>query len=244
MNPSDPILLIGLAIVSALYSSVGHGGATGYLALLTFSTLATKEASVLALGMNLVVSSIAFFAFQRAKHFDWQLTWPFLAGSIPFAFIGGKLKLPGNSHEPILAAVLVLAAIVLLFRPASSQTETKSPNLMLSIGIGAGIGLLSGIVGIGGGVFLSPIVLLAGFADAKKTASLAALFIFANSLSGLAARDPSSLKLIGEHWELLAVGAIGALAGSYLGAFRIPNVGLRRLLGLVLLVAVAKIFFG
>ncbi len=243
MNPSDPVLLTGLAIVSALYSSVGHGGATGYLALLTFSTLATKEASVLALATNLVVSSIAFFAFQRAKHFDWQLTWPFLAGSIPFAFIGGKMKLPGNAHEPILAVVLAGAALVLLLRPAAAQLETKSPSLLLSIGIGAVIGLLSGIVGIGGGVFLSPIVLLAGFADAKKTASLAALFIFANSLSGLAARDPASLSPIGEHWELLAIGAIGALAGSFLGAFQIPNVGLRRLLGLVLIVAVVKIFF-
>jgi uncharacterized membrane protein YfcA len=192
--------------------------------------------------MNVVVSFIAFFAFQRAKHFEWQLCWPFLAGSIPFAFIGGKMKLPGHVHEPILAAVLLLAAIVLLFRPVSAQQETKAPSILISIGIGAAIGLLSGIVGIGGGVFLSPIILLAGFADAKKTATLAALFIFVNSIAGLAAREPASLAPIGEHWELLLVGAFGALAGSFLGAFRIPNVGLRRLLGLVLIVAVLKIF--
>lgn len=241
LNPHDPIFMVGAMLVAVAYSAVGHGGASGYLALMALTTMGTKDASTLALAMNVAVSMIAFVLFQRAKHFRWKLAWPFLLGSVPLAFVGGSLHVSGSVHKWLLAIVLLYAAIVLILKapkPAENQSE---PNLWLQIGIGAGVGLLSGIVGVGGGIFLSPLILFFGWANAKQTAAVSSLFILLNSIAGLAARSSTAVGIVSEHYAVLAVAIVGAIAGSWVGANRMPDLGVRRLLGGVLLFAVVKL---
>ena len=242
MNPLDPVCVGLVAVIAALYSSVGHGGASGYLALLAFSTMATKETSVLALVMNCFVATVSFLAFQRAKHFTWTLAWPFLLGSIPFAFIGGSLRLSEKAFSVILAVALGLAALRLLWQiKADADIETKEVPVPLGAGVGAGIGLLSGMVGVGGGIFLSPVIILAKWADAKQTSSVAALFIILNSIAGLAARPWPAVVKTFDYWPLMVAGVCGAVGGSMLGANIVPNIWLRRCLGGVLVIAVVKL---
>lgn len=235
-----PLFIIGIAVVAMLYAAVGHGGASGYLALLALINFPSKPSSVLALAMNLAVSAVSFLAFQRAKFFRWELVWPFLVGSIPLAFFGGSLQIEGRIHKYILAGVLLLVAAILIWK-APEEREQTEPKRVLMVAVGAGIGLLSGIVGVGGGIFLSPVLILTGWANSKQTASVSALFIFANSLAGLAAKPNTSFTVVGAHWDLLVAGSLGAVVGSFLGANRLSNPGLRRLLGFVLLFAFIKL---
>ncbi|MCC7103198.1 MAG: sulfite exporter TauE/SafE family protein [Fimbriimonadaceae bacterium] len=241
LNASEPFFWFAITLIAFAYSAVGHGGASGYLALMTFSNVGTKDSATLALSMNLVVAGVSFLAFHRARHFDWQLAWPFLLGSVPFAFLGGVLKVPGHIHQWVLAAALLYASFWLMFGMSKSGREARELDRRIAVGAGAGIGLLSGVVGVGGGIFLSPLMILARWADAKRAASVAALFILANSAAGLAARTPKNLSVVSDHWPLLVCGFIGAIAGGWIGANRIPNLALRRFLGVVLLAAVAKL---
>ncbi len=241
LDPHDPLFMLGALVVAVAYSAVGHGGASGYLALMAFTPMATKDASTLALAMNVAVSLVAFVLFQRSRHFSWQLAWPFLLGSVPLAFMGGSLHLPGSFHKILLAIVLLYAAIALLVKSPNSSDQRSEPKLWLQIGIGAGIGLLSGIVGVGGGIFLSPLILFFGWANAKQTAAVSALFIFFNSLAGLAARSSTLEKTVIEHSPVLAVAVLGAIVGGWIGANRMPDISVRRMLGVVLLVAVVKL---
>lgn len=241
MTATDPLFLAVIAVVALAYSAVGHGGASGYLAVMAFAGFAQKEASALALCMNLFVSAIAFVAFQRAKHFDGNLAWPFLVGSIPFAFLGGSLKLAGHIHAYILAGALLVASFWLIKGSPKASGASTPPKWPVAVAVGAGIGLISGIVGVGGGIFLSPLMILAGWADAKRTASISALFIFLNSGAGLAARGSGSWSVVESHWPMVGVGILGALFGAWLGANRIPNRALQIGLGIVLLLAVVKL---
>lgn len=244
MNPLDPLVTILVGLVAGLYSSVGHGGASGYLAVLAFTTMPTKQAAVLALVMNVFVASVSYLAFNRAKHFEWRLVWPFMIGSIPFAILGGSLKVSDKVYSALLALALGAAALRIIWVPKDhNEVEVKKISLPIGIGTGAGIGLLSGMVGVGGGVFLSPVMILMKWADAKKTAAVAALFIVVNSLAGLSARPLSAVMKTMDHWPLVAVGIAGALAGSAVGANFVPNPWLRRTLGFVLMIAVVKLAF-
>lgn len=240
MMVEHPLFIIGIAVVAMLYAAVGHGGASGYLALLALINFPSKPSSVLALTMNLAVSAISFIGFQRTKFFRWELAWPFLVGSIPLAFIGGSLRIEGNIHKLILSGVLLLVAAILIWK-APEEREPAEPKRIWMVAVGAGIGLLSGIVGVGGGIFLSPVLILTGWANIKQTASVSALFIFANSLAGLAAKPDASFATVGAHWNLLVAGILGAAVGAFLGANRLSNPGLRRLLGFVLLFAFIKL---
>ena len=240
LNAHDPLFLIGVLAVALAYSAVGHGGASGYLALLAFSTMAPKDASTLALFLNIGVSIIAFALFERAKHFEWSLAWPFLVGSIPLAFVGGSLKLSDSVHKWVLAGVLLYAAVTLLVRAPKPAKDIHPPIVPMQIGVGAAIGLLSGMVGVGGGIFLSPILLLMGWANAKKTAAVSALFILLNSAAGLLARPPSSLAIVQDYLPMLIIACVGAAAGAWSGARKMPDNAMRRTLGIAMLVAVAK----
>ena len=235
------LLLCGLFLVAVAYSAVGHGGASGYLALLAFTAMPTKEASTLSLGMNVVVSFIAFVLFRRAKYFDWALAWPFLLGSVPMAFLGGSLKLSDSLHQWILAAVLLYAGITLLLRNPQESTDLVEVPITWRIATGVGVGLLSGMVGVGGGIFLSPLMILLKWADLKRTAAITALFILLNSVAGLAARSRSDLTTIPLHSDTLAIAIFGALLGAWLGSRKINDANLRKLLGVVLLFAVIKL---
>ncbi len=234
---------VAVGLIAFVYSLVGHGGASGYLALLSFTALPTKTCSTTALILNLVVSSVTFLSFRRAKHFDWQIAWPFLLGSIPFAFLGGSLKMEGRIQDILLGATLLYASVLLIVGMPKSGEDDFQPKRWVCILAGAGIGLLSGIVGVGGGIFLSPLLILTGWAKPHQAASIASIFILANSAAGLAARPPTALQSTLGLWPLVIFGFVGAVAGSWIGATKTSPPGMRRALGVVLLIAVVKLIF-
>lgn len=234
-----------ILLVAAAYSLVGHGGASGYLAILAFTAVPTSVASTTALGLNVVVSLVTFLSFRRAKHFRWNLAWPFLVGSIPMAFIGGALRLESSIQNLLLGLTLAYASLVLMFgkvgAKSADETPTRHPSPILAVVAGASIGLLSGIVGVGGGIFLSPILILWRWAKPHEAASVAAVFIFANSLAGLAARPVDLWMAASVYWPLVILAVAGSIAGSWYGANRTSGVGMRRALGVVLSLAVFKL---
>lgn len=247
------LLSILFFFIALFYSSVGHGGASGYLAILSFLIIAPMLMSTTALILNLLVSGTAFIFFYRAKYFDFTLTWPFLITSVPMAFIGGMIRISAVIYMIILGVVLFTLGVVLLFTSFRLNLETKIfrqkkttkfPVLPIALLIGAGIGLLSGIVGIGGGIFLSPLMLLMGWADIKQTSATSAGFILINSIAGLLGRylygnfELGMVMLI--PFIIAAFG--GGLVGSHLGANLLSGPTLRRILGIVLLIAAFKSF--
>lgn len=234
-------LLIGL--VALVYSSVGHGGASGYLAFLTMTALSARQASAMALILNLLVATLAFLAFRQAQKFSWRLTWPFLLGAAPLVLVGSKVKLSEQAYFTLVGVVLVWAGLRLILARETPKSEDfeDPPKPIVGAGVGTGIGLLSGLVGVGGGIFLSPVVVLARWADAKRTSATSALFIVSNSALGLAVRAGEGLSLPPNAPVICVAGVTGALAGSYFGSRKIPTPWLRRLLGAVLLTAAVKL---
>lgn len=240
-------LLIGFFVIAMLYASVGHGGATGYLALLTLmaSSVPAKEASTTALILNTVVSGLALVQFALAGHFPARLAGSFLVASIPAAFIGGLLKVPLWLFHLLLTVGLAMAALrLLLFQGGTTSVEAegvKPPALPTALGVGAGVGLISGIVGIGGGVFLSPLLILLKWATPRDTAGVAASFVLLNSLAGLLARVSTDKLVVGSLWLPMTVAIAGGLVGSYFGARRLVPSALNRVLAVVLAIACGKL---
>jgi uncharacterized membrane protein YfcA len=237
-------LAAGLLVVAFLYASVGHGGASGYLAVMALAGIAPAAMKPTALVLNLVVAGIGSIQFARAGYFRWRKFWPFALGSIPFAFVGGVLKLPVGPYKVLVGAVLLLSAARLLFTAHRSATGERAPPIALAIPLGAVLGFVSGITGIGGGIFLSPILLLLGWASPRETAAVSAVFIVANSGAGLAGHL-ASLEAVPTSVLLWAPAvAAGGILGSSLGSRRLPDVSIRRLLAIVLLLAGAKLILG
>lgn len=237
----EPWLFLGVFVVALCYSMVGHGGASGYLALLALTAIPSTVSATTALVLNVFVAGISLVVFGRAKNLDWSLAWPLLLGSVPFAFWGGRLKFENRVQDFVLACVLLYAASVLMVSVPKVEGDSQKPSRPILVGSGVGIGFLSGLVGVGGGIFLSPLMILKRWAQPHTAAALSAGFIFANSVAGLVARPFSVLEQSFSFWPLIAAGIFGAVAGSLLGAHRVSGVGLRRALGLVLLLAVAKL---
>ncbi|MCH7760771.1 sulfite exporter TauE/SafE family protein [candidate division TA06 bacterium] len=229
--------------VAFLYSSVGHGGASGYLAVFSFFAFVPAQMSTTALILNLLVAGIGFIAFYRAKHFFSSLTIPFLLTSVPGAFLGGLLPVSPHLYALLLAGILLFAAFRFLIRSRVSPPEShlQPPPLGIALPVGGTIGILSGIVGVGGGIFLSPIILLMNWADPKKTAAASACFIWVNSLAGLLGRWARGGIEVGIFAPLIATAFLGGLLGSYWGANRFSGWTIRRILGIVLLVASFKL---
>lgn len=229
-------------VVAFLYSSVGHGGASGYLAVLSFLRVNPQEMATTALVLNVFVSLTAFILFLRAKHFSFKLTLPFVIASIPASFIGGKIHLDEHSYSLLLAMVLLLAAFRLFINlPKKEHKHDKEPDLFYTIPAGACIGFLSGVVGIGGGIFLSPLIILMNWADIKKTAATSALFILVNSLSGLLGRITEGTFVFNHSIPFLIAAFIGGIAGSYLGSQKFSGDFLRKMLAVVLVIAAGKL---
>ena len=184
----DNIVLfyILLFLVAFLYSSVGHGGASGYLALMAIFSIAPDVMKPTALLLNLFVSLTSFIQFYRGGYFKWKLFLPFAIASVPMAFAGGLVSVDATIYKKILGLLLIIPIIRFLFFSNIQVNEIKKANIALSLFTGAAIGFLSGLIGIGGGIILSPVILLLKWADMKQTAAISALFIFVNSLSGLA----------------------------------------------------------
>jgi uncharacterized protein len=235
-------LLLLFFIVAFLYSSVGHGGASGYLALFALFGIATPAIAPVALTLNIIVAGTSFWQFRRGGYFSWSMLWPFVATSIPAAFIGGFIPVPQSLFSFILGVALLLAAARIFFLTTPQKLEaTRNVPLSWSLLLGGGLGALSGMIGIGGGVFLSPIVLLARWADVQKTAALSSAFIVLNSLSGLAGHLSRSHGDMEGLAPLVGAVLLGGAVGSHMGAFAFQPRILQGVLGLVLLVAGAKL---
>lgn len=245
----DTILLLlaaGMLVASFVYASVGHGGASAYLAAMALAGLAPVEMRPIALTLNILVSSMATWKFWRAGHFRWRLFWPFAAVSIPFAYLGGAITLPGQAYKSVVGVVLVYAGWQLWrsFRAGEEMREVRAPAIPLAMAIGAGMGLLSGLTGVGGGIFLSPLLLMLGWAGTKQTSAVAAPFILVNSIAGLAAGFVAGTAVLPQATWLLAVAVlIGGWVGAEYGSRRFANPVVRRFLAVVLGVAGAKMVF-
>lgn len=232
-----------LLIVAFFYASVGHGGASGYLALMALFAFSPDTMRTTALTLNVFVSVMAFVQFYRKGYFKWSLFWPFALASIPAAFIGGTISVDEDLYKKILAVLLLFSIIRMVGFSWKPLSDPKSQNVLLSLVIGAVIGLFSGMIGIGGGIILSPVVLILRWADVKQTAAISALFIFVNSLAGLAGVYQTGLEWDAAMGWMLAVALVGGTLGSYFGAAKFNALNLRRLLAFVLLIAAFKLFF-
>jgi uncharacterized membrane protein YfcA len=235
-------LIILLAIMAFLYASVGHGGASGYLAVMALFAIAPSVMKQTALLLNLGVSLMSFIAFYRQGYFKWTLFWPFALGSIPAAFLGASIPLADSTYKQILGACLFLAVI----RMVISLKEGTRRSLPAFIGIftGAAIGLLSGMIGMGGGIILSPLFLLLRWASLKEAAAVSALFIFVNSVAGLAGLKtwiPMDQSPMIYYW--LAASLLGGFLGARWGAAIASNVKVKWILALVLVIASLKLWF-
>lgn len=240
MDPSI-VLAVAFLVAAILYSSVGHAGASGYLAAMSFLAMPTPMMRPTALVLNLLVASIATWRFRRAGLFSWSLFWPFALGSIPLAFLGGAITLPGHWYRTLVGLVLWTAA-ARLWLDLKADTPTP-PRVAVAVATGAAIGFLAGLTGTGGGIFLSPILLFMGWAATRETGGVSAAFILVNSLAGLAG-NPGSLEYLPSQMPLWAAAAVvGGLIGSELGSRRLGTPMFRKLLGVVLLVAGAKLIF-
>jgi uncharacterized membrane protein YfcA len=240
--PAPETILLAAAIFAGalLYSSVGHGGASAYLAVMALAGIAPAVMRPTALVLNLFVAGIAAIQFARAGHFSWRLFWPFALGSIPLAFVGGTIHLPTDVYKQILGAVLLFAAVRLVFEPRPGAPARAPMPMWLAVLVGAAVGLLSGLTGVGGGIFLSPILLVGGWAQPKPVAAVSAAFIWVNSLAGLAGQASSLAMIPVEAYSWGAAAVFGGLLGSTYASRRLPGLTLRRLLAAVLVVAGVK----
>ena len=240
-------LIIGVLffVGAALYASVGHGGASSYLAVMGLFSFTPEVMKPTALALNILVSAVATVKFYRAGLFKWDLFWPFAVASIPAAFVGGATMLPAPAYKIVVGIVLLYAA-VWMFRSSLKPVsrEVHSPPLWAAIVCGLAIGFLSGLTGVGGGIFLSPLLLYMGWSETRATSAVAAPFILVNSISGLlghfssVAQLPANIPL----WGATAV--LGGWIGASYGSKRAPAPILRQLLSLVLIVAGSKLIFG
>lgn len=238
------VLLLFLAIIAFLYSSVGHGGASGYLAVMAMMGVAPAIMKPSALVMNLAVSLFSFIGFYRADHFRLKLFWPFALASVPLAYLGGTMTLSDSIYKKILALCILISIFRLVFQFRQEKEEIRPISITSGLISGGAIGLLSGMIGIGGGIVLSPLMLLMRWATLKQTAAVSALFIFVNSLSGLFGQIQKGGIQVTEHFQwAVAATVLGGLLGSYYGSqkFNVPT--LRYLLALGLVIASAKLIF-
>lgn len=236
------LLSLLVFIIAALYSSAGFGGASGYLVAMNFFGIPPNIMSSTALVLNIFVSSISFTSYARAGHFHSRLLLPFLITSIPAAFIGATFKISEQAYTTFLYIVLTYLAIrMILFPTLTEKLNWKSRPIPLWAALlsGAGVGLLSGMIGIGGGIFLSPLIILMGWGDSRQAAASAGGFIAVNSISGLIGRFTNGTFALGEFGiPLLVIGLLGALIGSQLGAVKFSGASVRRVLGAILTIAV------
>jgi uncharacterized membrane protein YfcA len=242
METSEIFIVLAVFLVAALYSSVGHGGASGYLAVMALFGVASAVSRPTALALNLFVALIAFVQFYRARHFDWKIFLPFAAASVPLAFVGGRVELAEPVYKIVLGSVLILAAIRLAIN-LKSEREPQAPKIWICLMIGGILGLVSGLVGIGGGVFLTPILLLMNWTETKKAAGISALFILVNSASGLLGNYAQVLRLPSTVWLWIAAAILGGIIGSTLGSQKFNSLTLRRVLSAGLIVAGLKLIF-
>jgi uncharacterized protein len=237
-------LALLIFVAAILYSSVGHAGASGYLAAMALMSVPPEVMRPTALCLNIIVATIGTIQFARAGHFEWHIFWPFAITSIPCAFLGGALHLPYDYYKAAVGMVLLFAAVRLAYSAArTSQHDPKPLPILPALVAGAAIGLLAGLTGVGGGIFLSPLLLLANWATVRQTAATSVAFILVNSISGLAG-NWASVQYLPPQIPILAIAAgLGGIIGSELGSRRLTPRLLRYLLAGVLVLAGFKMIF-
>jgi uncharacterized membrane protein YfcA len=242
----DPVLVLAVAFFAAavLYASVGHAGASAYLAAMALVGIAPATMRPTALALNILVASIVTVRFQLAGQLRWRAVVPFLIGSVPLAFLGGFLTLPPGVYRALAGVVLLLAA-ARLFMTAGREAAAEEPEprvpVLPAVATGAAIGFISGLVGTGGGIFLTPLLLFVRWSGARAAAGMSSVFILGNSISGLAGNVAAVQGLPGPLPVWLAAVALGGLAGAELGARRLGTADLRRALAVVLVIAALKL---
>jgi hypothetical protein len=233
--------LILLFVVALLYASVGHGGASGYLALMALYGFAPEVMKPTALILNLFVSLTSFLLFLKGGHFKWKIFFPFALASIPMSFLGGTIALDAHVYKLILGILLLFPVIRFFILPNTDDKDLKISNIYISVLIGAFIGFLSGLIGIGGGILLSPMLLLLKWTNQKQTAAISALFIFVNSLSGLFGQLSHGIKMQPQMLSFVAIAFVGGLVGAWLGSLKYNQKVLKYTLAIVLLMASVKL---
>ncbi len=229
-----------LALAALAYSTVGHAGASGYLAVMALLGTPAATMRPTALLLNLVVATIGTIQFARAGHFRWSLFWPFALTSVPAAFLGGRLTLPESVYGAVVGSVLLLSALRLVITRKFAGATAQSPRRGVALVAGAALGLLAGLTGVGGGIFLSPLLLLCGWADMRTTAATSVAFILVNSIAGLLGQLPIGDALPETLPLWVAAVVLGGAVGATLGSRRLPTQALRIVLAGVLVVAGGK----
>lgn len=246
MDFSEPyialLFFVILAIVAFMYASVGHGGASGYLALMalfTFPVLVMKPSALL---LNIFVAGVSFWFFRKNQHFRWKLFYPFAITSIPAAFIGGSLSINPTLYKQILGVFLIIAILRMLGIFGKSTTRKTAPSLCAALLIGLFIGLFSGMIGIGGGIILSPVIILLGWGSVKEAAAVSALFILVNSVSGIIGFTVTGGSIPIAAFYLIPIALVGGALGAFYGSRKFNLKTLTYLLATVLLIASIKLY--
>lgn len=235
------LFYIALPVTAFLYASVGHGGASGYLALMALFSFAPEVMKPTALLLNLFVAGISFIQFVRAGYFQWKLFLVFAVVSVPLSFVGGMIELDPHWYKFILGILLLFAIIRMIELFGKENSEIKSLNPVLGGTIGGVIGFFSGLIGIGGGIILSPVIILLRWGNTKQAAATSALFIWVNSAAGMLGQMKSGVSLATNAWIMVAIAVIGGIAGAYMGSYVLNNRKLKFVLAFVLVLASLKL---
>lgn len=237
-----PFLAVCIFVVAILYASVGHGGASGYLAVMALFSLHPEALKPTALMLNIVVAGVGTYLYCSAGQFSWRVFWPFVITSIPMSFLGGTISLPPEYYRPLLGLVLFYAAWRLFVRRKQDDYDATTPSLPLAMFIGGVLGFASGIIGVGGGIFLSPLMILLRWAKVREVSGIAALFILVNSISGLFGHM-SSLQFIPSFAPLLVVMALaGGTIGALCGSRHLPVATILKAMSFMMILAGGKMF--
>ena len=237
------IFLLILPVVAFMYAAVGHGGASGYLALMALFGFAPETMKPTALLLNLFVAAISFIHYAKSGYFNKKLFLSFAIASIPLAFVGGLIEVDASIYKKVLAVLLIFAILKMLNVFGKESDTIKDVKVWQGLSIGGIIGFFSGLIGIGGGIILSPIILLVKWGKMKEAAAVSALFIWVNSAAAMGGQLSSGVKIDAQAFLLVGIAVIGGFLGGYLGSKKFNNQGLRYMLAFVLLIACVKLFF-
>jgi uncharacterized protein len=242
ISSTQLLLSLCLFLGAALYTSVGHAGASAYIAAMALFSLPAATIRPTALALNILVASFGAWRFISAGLFRWRGCWPFIVGAVPMAFLGGYLQLPGHIHKTIIGIVLLIAAARLLWpKPLAVLSDWQDPPIALAIPAGAVIGLLSGLTGTGGGIFLTPLILFRAWSETKTASGISVVFILCNSIAGLLGNYASLKSLPAELPLYMVAVMVGAVVGTQLGIHKYAKEHLLKALGVVLVIAGAKL---
>ncbi len=235
-------ILISILVMAFLYASVGHGGASGYHAIMALFAIESILMKSTALTLNIFVAGISFYYYQKAGYFKWKVFFPFALGSIPLAYLGGTISIQEEIYKGVLGVFLIFAVLKMLGIIGKEKEGLVKLPFGLGIIFGGILGFISGLIGIGGGIILSPVLLIFRWAKMKEAAAISALFIFVNSISGLIGIiNSGNYKPIDDIWVWIIIAIIGGSAGSYFGSKKISSIGVQYLLSFVLSLASIKL---